>query len=83
MNPEIEQMKRDIQELQNKLKQFESAGQLDPLYARTITQILSTNSSKGASSENVTVNEAGIATYSVMGTPTGFIRIGDNDVPYY
>lgn len=83
MNPEIEQLKERIRQLEQNIAQFMNVSQLDPQIVRTITATLSQASSKGASSENQAVNEAGGASYSVLGIPDGFIRIGDVNVPYY
>lgn len=83
MNPEFEQLKLDVIELQNKLKQFESVAQMNPQYVRTITGVLLSPSAKSSTSENVAVNEGGAATYSVLGVPDGFTKIGDLNIPYY
>lgn len=40
-------------------------------------------SAKSATSENQSVNEAGAATYSVLGPPTAFIQIVINNTTYY
>lgn len=82
MNPEIEQLKKDVAELQAQLRAFQSAPELDPNIQKTIVQLLSTSSVKTAASATQAVNEAGVATYSVMVPPTGFIRIGGFNVPY-
>ena len=40
-------------------------------------------SAKSSSSENQAVNEGGVATYSVMKTPDGFLQITLNGTLYY
>lgn len=40
-------------------------------------------SSKGATTENKTVNEAGTDTYSVLKSPDGFLEVNINGVTYY
>jgi len=40
-------------------------------------------SSKNADSEDVTVNEAGAATYAVMNDPVGFLSVTVNGTTYY
>jgi len=40
-------------------------------------------SSKGATVENVSINEAGVATKTALGAPDGFIMIGNVNIPYY
>lgn len=40
-------------------------------------------SSKGANSEDVSVNEAGSSSYSVMGDPVGFLKITISSTDYY
>ena len=79
----IENMQKEIAELQFILRSFLSGAELDPQIQRTITTILTSSSSKSATSENKAVNEAGAATYSVLNPPDRFIRIGDNNVPAY
>ena len=41
------------------------------------------SSSKSATSENKSVNEAGVATYSVLNPPDAFIQITVNGTLYY
>ena len=60
-----------------------TANNATPEYARSVGDLISTASSKSASSENRTVNEAGSSSYSVLGAPDGFIRIGDRNVPFF
>ena len=79
----IENMQKEIAELQLILRSFLSGAELDPQIQRTITNILTSSSSKSATSENRSVNEAGAGTYSVLNPPDRFIRIGDNNVPAY
>ncbi len=79
----IADMQREIAELQFILRSFLSGAELDPQIVRTITTMLTTTSSKSATSEDQSVNEAGVATYSVLKPPDRFIRIGDNNVPAY
>lgn len=47
------------------------------------TVIVASTSSKGANSEDVTVNEAGTNTYAVMNDPVGFIKLTFNGTDYY
>lgn len=79
----IADMQMQINEMQLTLKSFLSGAELDPQIQRTITNILTSSSSKSATSENKAVNEAGASTYSVLNPPDRFIRIGDNNVPAY
>ena len=83
MNP----LEKQFQELQQKvdtfMAAFQNASQLDPQLVTTLTQLISTPSSKSATAENTTINEAGVATKSVLGIPDGFIKIGNVNVPYY
>jgi hypothetical protein len=87
MNPIIEQrlaqMQTEIDTLRLALSQFLSGAELDPQIARTLTTIITSNSSKLATSEDQAVNEAGVAVYNVLKSPDRFIRIGDNNVPAY
>lgn len=83
MNP----LELQVQELQQKvdtfIAAFHNASQLDPQLVATLTQLISTPSPKSATAENTTINEAGVATKSVLGIPDGFINIGNVNVPYY
>lgn len=72
-----------VNELMVFKRAFENISQLDPQLVATLTQLISTPSSKSATAENTTINEAGVATKSVLGIPDGFIKIGSVNVPYY
>ena len=87
MTPDIskkfEEMQREINFLKDMFKQFETASQLDPLFVRAISQSITSSTSKSASSENQSVNEAGAGVYSVLKPPDRFIKIGDSNIPAY
>ena len=87
MSPEVTkkfaEMQTQIDSLQNMLKQFETASQLDPLYIRAISQSIVSSTSKLANSEDQAVNEGGSGTYSVLKSPDRFIKIGDVNIPGY
>lgn len=80
MTPEQE---RKLEELIRFMDGIKNAGQLDPEVAYTLGLLLITASSKTATSENRTVNESGTGTYSVLGPPNGFVKIGTYNIPYY
>jgi hypothetical protein len=85
MSPEQRQIK-ELQEkvaiLEQQLRQFLNLSELDPQIIRTISSASIGASGKTAASATQAVNEGGAGTYDVMFPPTGFIRIGDFDVPY-
>ncbi len=86
MSPELRQLQAEVRALQARLKAFESLAQLDPQIIRTIAAASSANvviSSKGATSENRNVNEAGAASYSVLNPPDRFVLLGGQNIPAY
>jgi hypothetical protein len=46
-------------------------------------EVVGNTSSKSATAENVSINEAGAATKTALGAPDGFIKIGNVNIPYY
>ncbi len=80
MNPDLE---RRIEAIEQKLAVFENAAQYSPDLQRSLSQALTSASSKASNSENVSIDEAGSSTVQALGEPTGFIKIGDKDVPYF
>lgn len=60
-----------------------NASQVDPDVAKTLGLIITGVSSKSATAEDVTINEAGASTHTVLDDPDGFITIGGKNVPYY
>lgn len=87
MNPDIAQLNRRMDELAEQLntfkKMFENAAQYAPEIARSLTEVLSSPSDKASNSSLITINESGSATKEALAEPTGFIKIGDRDIPYY
>lgn len=52
--------------------------------ARVLTDVSPVaTSGKGASTENVSINEAGISTHTVLGAPDGFVQATINGTVYY
>jgi len=80
MTPEerqqFDEMKRTIDGLKN-------VAQLDPDIKLTIIRSLTSTSSKGADSEDQSVNESGSSNYIVLKDPVGFIDIDGKHIPYY
>lgn len=81
-DPRIDQLEKQVAYLQQQLREFTNSAQIDPQIVRAIGTSLSTVSGKTAASATQAVNESGASSYSVMYPPTGFIRIGDYNVPY-
>ncbi len=80
----MEQILLKLAELENKVKALEAAAtipyEVDSAFRERfgLNRLDSTSliaSSKGATSENHAVNEAGIATYSVLGIPDGYLEV--------
>lgn len=91
MNPEIEQLKKDIEELKRTVDALRSSTtiplEVDAAFRKRFGikdfSKLST-STKSATSENQAVNEAGAASYSVLKAPDGFDeRLDGSTVKYY
>ena len=81
-NNKIQQLEERIAKLELALLSFNATSELSPEIQRTISLILEKPSEKTAASATRAVNEAGSGTYNVMFPPTGFIRIGDKNIPY-
>lgn len=94
MTPEqlqqFNEMQRKIDELTQKLESFNNSTtfsfESDQAF-RTRFRLneipLLTVSSKGSTSENQAVDEAGSATYSVLKAPDGFLQVPVNGSTYY
>lgn len=90
MNEEINQLKRELENLK-KWKASVESGPFLPLnlekalvYRGFVKDTGSLSvSAKGANDEDQAVNEAGAASYSVMGDPDGFLEIVIDGVTYY
>lgn len=91
MSPEqlrqFEEMKRELEELRDFKKALESSHSIplaidQSFRARFLPSLLQT-SSKSSSSENKTVDEAGLTNYPVLQPPDGFLQTEINSVTYY
>lgn len=85
MTPEqrIIQLEQQMMSINAVIDGLRNASQIDPEIVRTIGLTIISASSKSASSENRSVNEAGASTYSVLNPPDRFIKIGDKFIPAY
>lgn len=87
MNPELEKklqsLEKQVSDLQANFNALKNAAEYDPLIARSLAQTLTGTSSKLATSENRTVNEAGASSYTVLNAPDGFITLAGKNVPFY
>ena len=78
---EKEAMQSEITALTERLNQFQNAPEISPDVKRSLGLIISSASGKAATDEDVSINEAGVATHTVLGSPDKFIKIGDANVP--
>lgn len=84
---ETENLKRQVEELMAWKKSLENAQSIplnidQAFRARFISGGVVT-STKSSSSENQAVNEGGVATYSVLKTPDGFLQVTIGSTIYY
>jgi len=80
---EYDQLVQKVLELESKIASLNAAPEVEPQYARTLGEIISSTSSLDIADETQGVNEAGSATYDVPKIGAGFIKIGDRDVMYW
>jgi len=86
MTPEqrqIKELQKQVKVLTDFMRSLENPAQIAPNVQRALSATITKTSNKSATSENQAVNEAGAATYSVLGTPARFVRLGDNYLPAY
>ena len=90
MTPEeraqLKQMQEQIKKLTTFMEALQRFDRIPLATERAISRRLDLNAvprvttgSKGATSENVSVNEAGSGTYSVLGPPDAFYQVTDGD----
>lgn len=90
----MEQLQQQIKVLENRIKLLENASTIPHPVEQAFRTRLRINtftnaslSAKAANSENVIVNEAGSATYFVLGNPQGFLNIETGgttyDIPFF
>jgi hypothetical protein len=88
MNPEIEQLKKQVADLEAKFKLLYSSTTIPLDIAEAFRTRLADDarilrvSSRTAASETQAVNEAGMATYSVGKPMNGFVTVVLNGVQY-
>lgn len=90
MNPEIEQLKIKLEQLEQEIRLLKSASTIPFDFEMALRERLNigafntvTGSSKGATSENQSVNEAGVASYSVLKAPDAFLQVTVASTVYY
>lgn len=85
----MEELRQQLKELQDWKASLERSStiplNIDQSFRGRFIKSLSNlaKSSKSSTSENQAVNEAGSATYSVLGDPDGFLEITIDGVLYY
>jgi len=86
MPDEIEQLKKEVEELKKWKRQLENVTtiplNIDQAFRARLVADFAV-STKSLSSENQAVDEAGTATYSVLKTPDGFLERKINNIVYY
>lgn len=87
MNEELQQLKRELEELKAWKKSLETSYTIPlDVYQAFTSRFPSTplsSSGKSASSENVTIDESGSATHTVMDNPDGFLQVQIGSTIYY
>lgn len=87
MNPEFDALKKEVEALRRIVDSMQSPVTVSPEFNQVLSSSTLSASSKGASSENQAVNEAGVSSYNVLGTPDGFDERNDGGTtkyyPYY
>lgn len=89
MEERVKQLESEVQELKDFIKLLQADTTIpfdvEGAFRKRLEDLALavTTSSKSAGSENQAVNEAGMATYSVLGTPTGWLEIVLDNTTYY
>lgn len=85
MNPEqrITQLENEVRMLTSMIREMQGVNTVTPEFSQVLARGVVTASGKAASAENQSVNEAGVAVYSVLKPPDGFKTIGGFNFPYY
>lgn len=82
-----EQLLKRVEELESWKKSLENPDTIPLEFDRSVRYRFFRNipdlSSKGASSESVSVNESGSGNYSVLGPPDGFLKVTINSTDYF
>lgn len=76
-------MENEIAELRQLLLGMQNYNSITPEFKKVLERGNFGSSSKGSSSENVVVDESGVATYSVLGPPNGFDQATVNGSVHY
>ena len=86
---ELEQLKKEVSDLKAWKASLERSSTIplaiDQSFKQRFTNItgLKVSTTKLLNDEDQAVNEGGVATYSVMGDPDGFLEVTIDQVPYY
>jgi len=87
---ELQQLKKEIEELKNWKKSLESSYsiplEIDQSFRDRFSNISANNittSGKVSGSEDVGVNESGASSYSVLGPPDAFLQLVVGGTTYY
>jgi hypothetical protein len=90
MNPDIQQMQRDIEELKAFKEAMLASSSLPIGFENAVRERLRIDTftpletnSKASNSENQAVNEGGSATYQVLGSPNGYLKLSLSGGTYY
>ena len=85
---DYETLKRELEEIKNWKKSLERSSTIPLTIDQSFRERFSkgsvlTVSTKGANTEDVAVDEGGVATYSVMNDPDGFLQVTVGGTIYY
>lgn len=88
LQTQVDILKREVQELRQRLEARNSASDLTPDMPYTLVQLgfsknVFTVSSKTAASETQAVDEGGAGTYDVAKAPDGFVQTTVANTTYY
>jgi hypothetical protein len=76
-------LEQRVMELERLLRDLQSPNQITPEFQKVLDSYGLSTSSKGATTENKTVNESGSDSYAVMDKPDGFLEVSINGTIYY
>lgn len=86
MNPQdlkIQELEKQLNDLKSLVENMRRPNTVDAEFQQVLNRNTLATSAKGATSENQTVNEGGVASYAVLGIPTGYLQVTIDATAYY